>query len=504
MRSASALLVALVLAGCAAPAVNPTPPSHGANPSPRAPPGDAPIGLAVREDVLTAAEPPLSVRIAPVARQGNEPTVAVTRDGSIFVAGIFPEAPGGQSLAYPALRSRDLGATWEPVGDPLSTPPRDYDPWIWADAGTDRVFHVPLYIACSWLQYSDDAGATWKASPRAGCGLPAHDHQKLTTGPPPASVRLGGYPSVAYYAYNAFRPGLGAFDPADPFGSNITTPLEGTAVSVSLDGGATWSLGQNVHTYDPCMQGFVGRVAVAPDGAALLPKGTCDGVDVLLSKDAGTTWALVARVNGAGMLPVTLVDPAAAYDSDGNAYLAWPGRDGATYLAVSRDGGTTWDAPIRASPPAIHDTVFTVLEAGAPGRVALAYEGTTAPEEKLGNKDPSYVAPDVVWHLWVTASTDALAPQPTFTTLQATPDDDPVQVGCLWTDGNLNPCRSGEFIGSAQHEGRLYVAYVDNCGRCSDEEHSRDRLATVAILDQGPDLRGGYLRPLGTEEPATP
>lgn len=450
MRHAAAFLLVLLLAGCAQPD------------DVRAPTQD-PDGSAPALRVVKVADAP-----------GREPTIAATRDGTLFLAGIA--ATGGA----PLYRSHDGGATWAPVADPARGAKVDEDPWVWVDAASDRVFDAPLYIGCTWLAWSDDHGASWDANPAAACPLPGHDHQKLTSGPPPRGIATDGFPSVLYYAYNSLRPGaesLAALDVA----------TEGTAVSTSRDGGKTWSLPVLARGRDACAGGLNGAIAVLPDGTALLPAATCKGVDVLVSRDAGATWPLRRSLDAVGILPPAGGnDPSLVADAEGNAYLAFPGADGATYLATSRDAGATWSAPRRVTPPDVRESIFSVVAAHGGGRVTIAYLGTESDASAWSSRDPSYAPPETVWHLHVATSDDALAAAPAFSDL-AWPA--PVQRGCVWLHGieNAPPCRNlRDFIGIAARGDTACVAFTDGCDGCTSAQESTKQVVKVATLSRAP------------------
>jgi hypothetical protein len=99
------------------------------------------------------------------------------------------------------------------------------------------------------------------SNPIAGCGLPAHDHQKITAGPPAPGVETDGYPNVVYYAYNGAFRGLVGVD-----GVDTTDALDGTWVSTSRDGGQTFLDAVRVFDPSPCKSGINGPVEVGPDG----------------------------------------------------------------------------------------------------------------------------------------------------------------------------------------------------------------------------------------------
>lgn len=456
MRLVLALFLALV-AGCVTPASQLQAASTGA----------APAGG-------------LAATIFDVHAQGSEPTMGVTKDGSMFVT-------GGDAAVW---KSSDHGKTWSNVADVKPRP--DLDPYVWVDPKTDRVFSTPDNVVCSNLMWSDDGGKSWSWNPAGGCGLPGHDHQSLVTGAPPKGVTTSGYPDVVYYTYNSFR------------SLALPPPLEqdGTWVTESLDGGMTWGVGTDVLPSDSCEDGLNGAPAVAPDGTVFVPIPRCDGLHVAVSKDAGQTWK-VSAITDAGTLGAGepqgqgLVgtsnpyepNPGAGVDAAGNAYVAFGGKDGRMYLTRSADEGATWSKPIVVSAPEVNSTAFSALVAGDAGRVAVAYLGTTANTSAWPGKAAQEAPADAVWHLYVTYVASAMDPAPALSSLRVTPADDPVQIGCIWQSGGSNPCRNlGDFLGMAQRDGRVYVVYSDGCDRCTSDSTSHGDALKVAVVTAGPSL----------------
>jgi hypothetical protein len=418
-----------------------------------------------------------------VGQRGGEPTLGVTKDGSIYATG------GGAAV----WKSSDHGKTWTNVASPIPRP--DLDPYLWVDERTDRIFSAPDNVVCSNVMWSDDGAKTWTWMPLGGCGLPGHDHQSLVTGPPPKGVSTMGYPDVVYYSYNSFR--------AD---TNLPGQ-DGTWVDVSFDGGMTWSLGTQVLPGDACESGLNGAPAVAPDGTVFVPIPRCDGMHIGVSKDAGKTWKVAAVTDvgtlgahdpkGQGLMGATnpfSPNPGMGVDAAGNAYVAFAGADGRMYLTRSGDDGATWSKPIAVSPPDVTSTAYSTLVAGDAGRVAIAYLGTNATEAK-GHAAQNAPA-TARWHLYLTTITDALRADPVVASLRVTPPDDPVQIGCIWQSGGNNPCRNlGDFMGIAQRDGRAYVVYSDGCDKCQDDASSHRNDLKVAVEDTGPSLLGAALLP---------
>lgn len=424
------------------------------------------------------------VRVADPGFSGAEPTLGVAEDGTIYT-NPFTD---GEDL----LKSIDGGQTWERVGSQVHNPKVNFDPWMWLDRDTGRVYNGPLYVGCSHLAWSDDGGESWDSNPVAGCGLPAHDHQKITTGPPAPDVGTDGYPNVVYYAYNgAFRSDFGAT------GLEAGERLSGTWVTVSYDGGETFTPGQRAIEPDDCRGGINGPVNVGPDGTAYLPKATCQGTKVVVSRDSGSSWELSTHITSTGMYGGLAVNPDVDTDPAGNAYLATPGGDGQMYLSTTTDRGGSWSEPVRVTPPQVNFTVFSVVGVGQEGHVSVAYLGTEANVSTWDRPEPSYASDDTAWQLYISTSQDALAEDPTWVTRQVTPDGDPVQRGCVWLYGGGNECRNLlDFIDLEEHDGRTYVAYSDGCDGCESADESRDSVHKVAIVEEGPSLQGGVLDPL--------
>lgn len=475
------LLLAAAFAGCSSP-----PEPEG--PSAPAAVTDGIVAYRGRQEVaLPAGAADLAWRLEKTGFNGGEPSIGVTSDGLIFTTA------GGAQMA----RSSDHGKTWTAVATAttaLQTPKASLDPWIWVDPLTDRVYDSPLYVVCTWAAWSDDRGTTWDFNPAAGCGVPAHDHQKLTTGPPPPGVTVaGGYPDVVYYSYNSFR------NAAAPCGDSCPPAAEqdGTQVTRSLDGGRNFDLSVRVHTADACHSGVASPVIAAPDGTIYSGKPRCEGVALASSKDAGATWTepTILTDVGAATALAHMVD--VATDAASNAYVTWTGEDGAAYLTRTGDGGATWSGPLRVSPPTLNATVFNVAIAGAAGRVAVGYLGTADEADSWDTRDAQSAAPGTRWHAYLSFTDDAWADPPTWTTVRLTPADDPVQVGCIWQSGGSNPCRNlADFIDLTQLGGRPYLVFADGCARCSTADQSRGAAVTVAILEGGPSLLGGALSPL--------
>jgi hypothetical protein len=108
-------------------------------------------------------------------------------------------------------------------------------------------------------------------------------------------------------------------------------------------------------------------------------------VRVAISHDEGQTWDYSqvptgTTTNNAGFLGGVSLD----VDRAGNVYVVWPGTDGKEYLAVSKDQGKIWSAPLTASAPGVKQAAapFAQVAALEPGHVAVAYYGYTGTDSQ--------------------------------------------------------------------------------------------------------------------------
>lgn len=446
--------LALLLAGCVQSPVTPAaveaPEVEGALPALVAhAAGGAPLPLP--EDVPAMLARTLDFSAA-------EPTLGVTSDGHLFYVAMEQ-----------VIRSADGGATWEVVSTTTSSP-TTLDPYLYVDPATDRVYSDQLYLGCSWLSWSDDRGETWTTNP-AACGIPVNDHQKIVAGANKGSVPTTAYDNVLYYAYNAIANGQ-------------------SRVAISYDGGLTWPVTSVSYPGGACNGGLHGDIISDSTGTLYIPKRHCEGFILLKSDDSGLTWTSTPVGADAGG-SACRKNADLATDSADNVYGVWPGEDNHLYLSSSQDKGATWlEKSLDISPEGVNMTTMPSVVAGSPGRIAVAYYGTSD-----GAKGPDEVDESAPWHLYVTYSVNALDAEPTFVTVRAT--EDPVQIGPISTNGDC-PAPAGsrnllDFIGVVlDHEGRVFVAYTDGCvDACVDSlkmEDSRSAMAGFATLATGPSL----------------
>ncbi len=395
-----------------------------------------------------------------------EPTVGVTSDGTLFLSSFAPGVPAWTLLS----RSKDQGVTWEDVTPKVggvSVPPQSNDPYVFIDPDTDRIFLSDLQaLVCATLSYSDDGGDSWVSNP-VGCGQPfgVHDHQTVFTAKP-RTVTTVGYDNVVYYCINR---------------------VVDSACATSLNGGITFGpLRPLVYPgVDAEKQALCGGLhahgAASADGIVYLPKGQCGVPTVSISKDDGLTWKMVkiSDVASPGH------EVAFAVDEAGNAYALWISSDRLPYLATSADGGMTWNDAVMVAPPGVMTTDFPTITAGADGRIALAYYGTTA------DKKYAEMTAEDSWNAYLTVVTDVFGDSPVFSTVTVNDPADPVARGVC---GGTRCNGVGDFIDVViDAEGRPWVALVDVCTvECAklDGTKNDNALGFVGTLAQGPALRG--------------
>jgi hypothetical protein len=437
--------------------------------------------------------------------QGGEPNIGITAQGSIVITALNE-----------VFRSQDKGATWQKVEELLSPGAPNLsenyfstsDPNLWVDPITNRIFVDQMHpgLECTYLAFSDKEGdnGSWVNRPLdCGTAYPYLDHQKIMTAPhgPSAPTGVLGmvpavYPDVTYLCVNKIE--------------------FGTFCASSLDGGLTFSKDVQVSPYDPNCDAINGHPAAYPDGTVVVPLTsmglTCKRpLEVAITQDDGATWT-VRACNP--KLSEQEIDASIVVTKDGTAYELFRDKDQVEHLLRTKDKFQTCQS-WRVAPPNQTMDVFAAATAGDDGRIALAYLGTnlsqppdtTVSDALLGTK----------WQLYVSTSFDAESSTPTFTTVQVTPNEDPVQIGCVWEEGGgggEHSCRNLLDFIDMKHDsdGRWYVVFTDGCtprNGCTGNPdvaslQTRDREDGVAVETSGASLFAakGTLAPLEYTPPA--
>ncbi|HEX4654432.1 MAG TPA: hypothetical protein VH274_01680 [Mycobacteriales bacterium] len=204
--------------------------------------------------------------------------------------------------------------------------------------------------------------------------------------------------------------------------------------------------------------------------------------------------------------------PSIAVDTQGTLYAVWseyPGQGAATgpgaiKLAISRDGAKHWSAPITISSKSLPNNVMPWVVAGTPGRIGIAWYGSTTAKSATGKFGPDSVD-NAVWNLYYSTSINALAKHPAFGTTKVS--DHPVKYGNISTQGlGGSPDRSlGDFfqVQMGLH-GEAVISYVDDtsadrnqdtCQGCGETPAEAAGPVMVVAQNGGPSLLAGKTVP---------
>ena len=384
----------------------------------------------------------------------GEPSLAVAPDGGVYITA--PDGPGvrlggtgaGGSLVW---RSDDKGVSWSLRGSSdVPTGGGDSDLAISKD-GT--LFGSGLsYVACSTVSVSKDRGDTFVPVPVAGCGrTPLSNDREWTAvdGNTTVYTAIGDTVSTQIDLVRGTLVGplvvpsptmvLSTTDDYQWPGTVVVDQGSGTAYTVWNTAGAPndcddtkCTVPASSQTADRILVSAVARGSSTPPAPTLVASRRFDTFDSFVADDL---------------------------DAAGNLYVVWSERHPATsetwtMLAVSRDGGRHFSAPVKvnASP---RTTTFPWVTAGAGGRIAVSYYGTPGT-----GTSPQRVAKNAPWYVWSSYSTDGGR---TFTEHRTT---GVMNRGQICTSGT--GCSSGGrnlldfFETAADARGCLLTAFTDN------------------------------------------
>ena len=364
----------------------------------------------------------LSVRAVDVGRRSAEPTIGVQSDGTAFYAAANFDSVGGGLARTEILRSDDGGITWASV-EPTVPVAKSLPP-----GGLDP--YVWVDTDTDRVFSADLVGCGFlKSSDDEGANWTTSlaacgdsvDHQTLFGGPRPEGMAL---PQLGDYPNVLYY---------------CTNRVLDSRCSRSVDGGLTWitTATPAYLGFDPAAGGMCnglhGHGIVDPDGRAILPKGHCGNPYVAISEDGGDTWEQVKvsdKLSGTPVVPVlryagTFAHTSVASDDAGNLYYVWPDEDMRPWLSISRDHGKTWETPLLIAPPGVNETNFPTVDAGADGSVAITFVGSAGSTPgAVGGGDATRP-----WNYYVLASTNALEDKPLFVSTTANDPADPIHRG---------------------------------------------------------------------------
>jgi hypothetical protein len=411
-----------------------------------------------------------------------EPTLGVTAKGVVLYqaarpTGVFKDFPD-------VLASRNGGRSWKDVSPTMAgmrAHPISFDPFLYVDRTTSRVFTADAEYACNGLSFSDDGGQTWTTS-EVACGG-GFDHQSIFTGKPVTSTTTG-YPNVVYDCIVNAGGGMFSF---------------ATVCHKSLDGGMTFMpTGQPAFLTDTSKpdgnygvsgfcDGLAGRGTTGPSGTVYLAKGFCGQPTVAISHDEGATWTRV-QIASNGMSRTRDGRPDhevnVAVDRSGNVFAVWSALNRRPYLAVSRDGGRQWSAPMMIGPPRLTQSDRPDIDALGTGKILIGYIGSqNAPAGPPFPEDPDRCVPggpcpdpaayrNVTWNGYMAVSSNALARNPVFETVTINDPLDPVHRGTCGPGGCFSNGDGVSTVAIAP-SGVAWGAFIDRCpARCSNGEEA--------------------------------
>ena len=292
---------------------------------------------------------------------------------SIFINPIDPDNIVVGAIIDKVYHSKDGGHTWTKSkltssmgvwGDPAINADKDghfYYAHLSDPSGLN--FADPSILDRIVVQKSTDGGESWSDGSFAGFHHPK-DQDKQWLNSDPQSGHL-------YLTWTEF----------DWYKSNRRKDKSRILFSKSMDKGQSWSDPIAINQFegdckddDMTTEGAV--PAIGPNGEIYVAWAFNEKIYFDRSMDGGATWLAkdiiisdqpggwtfdVPGINRTNGLPVTCTDISKGPHS-GNIYVNWSDQrngpdDTDIFLAISRDGGTTWSTPIRINddPPGKHN-----------------------------------------------------------------------------------------------------------------------------------------------------
>jgi hypothetical protein len=346
--------------------------------------------------------------------------------------------------------SSDQGMTWATPASLPAAPGGDLlHPWLWQDSASHRIFYNVYSTTkgtCAdgsgaTLWYSDDEGSTW-TNTSVGCG--SHDWGKVVTGPAAtasakAALAQSGYPDMVFYC---------ATGPTAIIGPDHICYR-------SVDGGKTFT----ETATDPVSSsdGYPTAGAVGPDGTFYVPKGSPDGLAIAMSTDEGDTFNDVVIPGSAfvGTSSKNWLSLNVTTDSVGNIYAVWSDdKDLLPYIAVSKDKGATWSAPIMIGAPGVKTSAYPNVTVKSPGYIAVEYYGSE--KARTGSGDGYFASDGLPYSAYLVVTTDLFGDNPVFWSAVFNDPSSPVFTGLTYNVSEY----AGYPVFAA--DGTIWAAYLDS------------------------------------------
>jgi len=437
----------------------------------------APVEVGAQSAPATAS----SYREYPVALtngESGEPSIgwAPAQKAALYGAGVgVSQLTWDDSKPGSPMTNTDV----TPTGGNLNT----LDTIVTVDPAINRTFFAELAAVGSTVWYSDDAGATWSNSTGIAPGA-LLDHESVGVGPFPAgALPHTGTDAVYYCAQNSFNGACGvSLDGGTTFGPGVptqNTPANDTGDSNSTfaaEGGACSALhghmkvGPDGTAYLP----FKGCGGTATTSNLTNTEYQGGFPSVSVSPDGGQTWTVRMNPNGSN---TDESDNAVAVGPKNTLYMTW--EDGknisdaesahttAAKVSISLDEGKTWIRTANLNPPGIQNVMFPVVASGDDDRAAVAFLGSSGVGDDQQN---GFIG---MWDLYVSTTYDQGR---TWSTVDATTGD-PVHRGCIDNQGiapgspksfpTNNVCSNRNMLDfndiTVDSAGRVLVAYTKTC-----------------------------------------
>lgn len=405
-------------------------------------------------------------------RMVGEPDIVIDSNGGMYVSG-----PGGSTTQSSWFwKSTDKGVSWYLIGCPFKSNCQNGggDTEI-AIARNNDVFASDLQtLTCNSTFRSYDQGTTWL--PSEGC-FPGTDRQWM-----------------------------GVYDPnASATGRRIYLSANGQAQGcyflVSTDNGLTYGPPDPIGNPDAGIGGScIGRFAINPTNGHIYAAGSSN---TKVSTDGGMTF--LNRPRPAGIQGNFFAN--IAIDTAGNLWQGWTTGCSSpattpcqAFVAYSTNEGQTWSTPRQVntgvgSPtgtsPDLRQMLFPWTVVGDPGRVAIVFYATT---DTLRNGGfPGGI--NALWHTYMSISTNALDPNPTWTQVQT--DEHSMHRSTVCTGGfpgcltaNSDRSMADFFAIDKDPQGRVYIAYNENSdlSQVAPGEYIGKPINAVFRLRTGPSL----------------